>query len=404
MTTTLDKNIIVTNQPTREQLEKIYDILDECFSVGRAFFQERLDRDTTYDPNTTWFAMVDGKIASNVQIFPLHIRVGQAVLKTGAMGSVGTDPNYRGLGLAHKILQAQTGYMKETDYDISFLLASKHAFYEKAGWRLIPETVFAIDKPASLEQPHSSEDIIPFEARYLDDIRFIYEQFNKNRTYTVVRSETYWNDLLTWPEWKKADCLLLRRNEKIVAYGIIEKKDTEQVFINELLYLNEAENGVEALFHALCQLRPNAKQIVAPLPEDHKLYSYYQQHQASSIQIQTAMWKMINLSSTFHKLQPELEDRLIRSNLLADQDLHIALQCNRECIYLDYKQQVLSVSDAGHPAHSYTSIEVDERDLMTYILFGYNEAGAAKDSTAHANILYSLFPKQQAVFYLTDKF
>lgn len=404
MSTTPDKNIIVTNQPTREQLETIYDILDECFSVGRDFFQERLDLDTTYDPDTTWFAMVDGKIASNVQIFPLHIRVGQAVLKTGAMGSVGTDPNYRGLGLAHKILHAQTHYMKETDYDISLLLASKHAFYEKAGWRLIPETVFTIEKPVSLEQQHSRDEIIPFEACYLDEIRFIYEQFNKNRTYTVVRSETYWKDLLTWPEWKKADCLLLRRNEKIVAYGIIEKKDTEQVFINELLYLDEAENGVEGLFHALCQLRPNAKQILASLPEDHKLYSYYQQHHADSFPIHLAMWKMINLSSTFHKLQPELENRLIHSNPIADRDLHIALQCNGDCIWLDYKQQQLSVSDASNPAHSYTSIEVDERDLMTYIMFGYNEAGAAKDSTKHANILQALFPKQQAVFYLTDKF
>ncbi|WP_440960238.1 GNAT family N-acetyltransferase [Paenibacillus nitricinens] len=402
MTTT--PNIIVMNHPTREQLEKIYDILDECFSVGRAFFQERLDLDTTYDPDTTWFAMVDGKIASNVQIFPFHIRVGQAILKTGAMGSVGTDLNYRGLGLAHKILHAQTNYMKETDYDISLLLASKHAFYEKAGWRLIPETAFAIEKPASLEQQQSSDEIIPFEACYLDDIRFIYEQFNKNRTYTVIRSRTYWNDLLNWPEWKNVDCLLLRRNGKIVAYGIIEKKDTEQVFINELLYLNEAENGVEALFHALCQLRQNAKQILAMLPEDHKLYSYYQQHQANSIQINMAMWKMINLSSTFHKLQPELEDRLNRSNIIADQELHIALRSNEDCIYLDYKQKQLSVSDASNHTNPYTSIEVDERELMTYIMFGYNEAGAAKDSTEQANILQALFPKQQAVFYLTDKF
>ncbi|SDF74774.1 Acetyltransferase (GNAT) domain-containing protein [Fontibacillus panacisegetis] len=401
MTTT--PNIIVMNHPTREQLEKIYDILDECFSVGRAFFQERLDLDTSYDPDTTWFATVDGEIASNVQIFPLSIRVGQAILKTGAMGSVGTDPNYRGMGLAHKILNAQTIYMKRTDYDISLLLASKHAFYEKAGWRLIPETAYAIEKPVSFEQ-QSSDEIIPFEPRYLDDIRFIYEQFSQNRTYTVVRSETYWNDLLSWPEWKKADCLLLRRNEKIVAYGIIEKKNTEQVFMNELLYLNEAEDGVEAMFHALCQLRPNAKQILAMLPEDHKLYSYYQEHQAQSMQINMAMWKMINLSSTFHKLQPELEDRLSRSNIIANQDLHIALQCNEDCIYLDYKHKQLSVSDASNHENVYTSIVVDERDLMTYIMFGYNEAGAAKDSAEHANILQALFPKQQAVFYLTDKF
>lgn len=197
MTTTPD--ILVKNHPTREQLELIYDILDECFPVGRAFFQERLDHDTAYDPDTTWFATVDGKIASNVQIFPLHIRVGRAVLKTGALGSVGTDPNYRGLGLAHQILYAQTNYMKDTDYDISLLLASKHAFYEKAGWRLVPQTAYAIKKPASLKQP-TRDEIIPYEARYLDEIRLIHEQFNKNRTYTVVRNESYWNDLMTWPE------------------------------------------------------------------------------------------------------------------------------------------------------------------------------------------------------------
>ncbi|WEK54994.1 MAG: GNAT family N-acetyltransferase [Candidatus Cohnella colombiensis] len=402
MTTVSDMSINVTNRPTREQLEQIYDILDECFTVGRAFFQERLDRDNAYDPDTTWFAMVDGQIAANVQIFPLSIRVGQAILKTGAMGSVGTDTKYRGMGLAHKILHAQTEYMKESDYDISFLLASKHAFYEKAGWRLIPETAYSIDKPASFEQ-QSVYDIIPFEPRYLDDIRSIYEQFNQNRTYTVVRNETYWNDLLSWPEWRKLDCLLLLQNNKVVAYGMIEKKETEQVFINEILYLDEALDGVEHLFHALCQLRPNAKQILAMLPEDHHLYSYFHQHQAQSIQIHLAMWKMINLKSTFQKLQPELENRLIGNASIADQELHIALQCGEDRVYLDYKQQRLSISDVSS-TQAYERIEVDERNLITYIMFGYHSTDAPMARAEHANILQALFPKQQAVFYSADKF
>lgn len=223
MTTTPEQNISVTNRPGREQLEQIYDILDECFAVGREYFQERLDLDTSYDPDTTWFATVGGKVAANVQIFPLSIRVGQAVLQTGAMGSVAADPNYRGMGLTHKILAAQTHYMREAGYDISVLLASKHAFYEKAGWRLIPETAYAIENQARGGQPDGYE-IIPFEPRYLEDIRAIYEQFNQNRTYTVVRNETYWKDLIRWPEWKKSDCLLLQHHHKIVAYGMIEKR------------------------------------------------------------------------------------------------------------------------------------------------------------------------------------
>ncbi|MOA02761.1 hypothetical protein D3C78_1222280 [compost metagenome] len=140
------------------------------------------------------------------------------------------------------------------------------------------------------------------------------------------------------------------------------------------------------------------------LPEDHKLYSYYQQHQAKSMQINMTMWKMINLSSTFHKLRPELEERLNGSDLMAEKELHIALQCNADVVYLDYKQQQLSISDGSHDAQVYTPLEVDERDLMTYIMFGCHGTGAAEDRIEHADILQVLFPKQQAVFYLTDKF
>lgn len=402
MTTASDRKVIVTNRPGRDQLEKIYDILDECFSVGRAYFQERLDLDSAYDPDTTWFATVDGKIAANVQIFPLSVRVGQAVLQTGAMGSVAADPNYRGMGLTHKILAAQTDYMREAGYDISLLLASKHAFYEKAGWRLVPETAYAVEKQPVYEQPDGYE-IIPFEPRYLEDIRSIYDQFNHYRTYTVVRNEAYWKDLIHWPDWKKSDCLLLQQNNKIVAYGIIEKKDTEQVFINEFIYLDEAADGVEYLFHELCRLRPKAKQILAMLPEDHKLYSYYHQHQAEPVPIHIAMWKMINLYSTFHKLRPELERRLNDNDWTANQELCIALKCREERICLDYRHKQFSVSE-DIPAGSCVSIEVDERNLITYMIFGYPAEGALEEDAEHADILRALFPKQQAVFYLTDKF
>lgn len=139
------------------------------------------------------------------------------------------------------------------------------------------------------------------------------------------------------------------------------------------------------------------------LPEDHKLYSYYQQHQAQPVEIHIAMWKMINLHSTFHKLQPELERRLNDNDRTANQELCIALKCGEERICLDYRHQRLSVSE-DIPAGSYVSIDVDERNLITYMIFGYPAEGAVEEAAEHADILRALFPKQQAVFYLTDKF
>lgn len=118
-----------------------------------------------------------------------------------------------------------------------------------------------------------------------------------------------------------------------------------------------------------------------------------------------AMWKMINLYSTFHKLQPELEHRLNGNDLMAEQELFITLQCGEERICLDYRQKRLSVS-GNSQSGSRITIEVDERNLISYIIFGYNAEGAAEAGAParHTDILQALFPKQQAVFYLTDKF
>lgn len=398
--TTSKKEIIVSQNATREQLEHIYDILADVFSVGRAFFQERLDFDSSYDANTTWFATVDGTVASSVQIFPLHIRVGKSTLKIGAMGSVGTNPNFRGMGLAHQILNAQVEWMKSEDYDLSLLLASIHPFYEKVGWKLIPEKAYSISRPTAVPN-YTSLDIIPFDPAYLDDLRSIYEQFNNERTYTVVRDEAYWQDLIKWPLWKDNDCLFIRKNNRIVAYGIMEKSDKDSIFIHEFAYLPEAEEDAVDLFLALCQRRPEAEQIFSMLPEDHRLTSYFKEQTATEHIINLAMWKKINFTSTFSKLQPELEARLQRNEHTGKQILQLDLYSGDEHIYLDYKQQQLTISTVcGHDV-TYTPIVVDEYKLISYIIWGYDEANDEKEASL---ILQALFPKQHATFYISDRF
>lgn len=398
--TTPENTISVSNHASREQLEKIYDILGEVFSIGRTYFQERLDFDSTYNPDTTWFATVNNTIASTVQIFPLHIRVGQVTLKIGAIGSVATHPDFRGLGLAHKILNAQVNWMQQNDYDLSLLLASKHGFYEKVGWKVIPETDYCIQKQ-TLPLPQTSSEIIPFDSKYLNELKEIYEQYNEKRTYTVVRNETYWNDLLNWPDWKYSDCLLLRKDNKIVAYGLVENKDSEDIYINELVYLEEAGDGVIDLFLALSELRPQAKHILARLPEDHRLTTYFMENAATEIPLHVSMWKIINYNSTLHKLLPELQSRLNEHEVFSTHTKHIDLHCGEEHFYLDYAQQQLTISEVSNPSHTYTAITLDEHDLISYIIFGFPQSD---EMSEEANILHVLFPKQNAVFYLTDKF
>ncbi|RIX49336.1 GNAT family N-acetyltransferase [Paenibacillus nanensis] len=400
--TTNSPSIAVANAPDEQQLESIFTILDEVFSVGKAFFQDRLLKDSSYDPQTTWYASVDGQIASTVQIFPLRIRVGQAELKIGGIGSVGTDPNYRGMGLAHRILHAQCEWMKRNDYDATLLLAVIHAFYEKAGWKLIPEKAYSIAKPALIE-PSEGFDIIPFEPQHLQKLRSIYEQFNDKRTYTLIRDKAYWDDLLSWPAWYQADCRLLRHNGRIVAYGLIEKTEGEKPFIQELAYLPEAADEAAALFTALCQLPPNATHVLAKWPDDHKLADYYKQHHAEQFELNVSMWKMIDCRSMFRKLQPELEQRIHHSEF-AHLPLHLELHIGVNRLWLHYRNQRLSISGQPDPGAAYVTLRLDPYRLISSVIFGYQPAEEDEADEAASKLLQVLFPKQQAVFYLTDKF
>ncbi|MDA8206843.1 MAG: GNAT family N-acetyltransferase, partial [Thermaerobacter sp.] len=74
----------------RTELEQCYDIWGSVFPEERAFFQERLDYDRSYQLETTWIAAVDGVIASAMQIFPYVARYGIAQLRVGGIGSVAT--------------------------------------------------------------------------------------------------------------------------------------------------------------------------------------------------------------------------------------------------------------------------------------------------------------------------
>lgn len=389
--------IIIASSPSPEQREHIFQLLDSLFPVGRAYFENRLNFDSAYDPATTWFATVNGIVASTAQIFPLAIRVGQAVIKVGGIGSVGTAPDFRGMGLAHNILQNQTSWMEQQGYDLGLLRAVEHAFYEKIGWQLIAEKCYSLELP-SASRPDQDYEVIPFSSQYVGDLKYIYEQFNQNRTYTLVRSDAYWNDLISWPVWNQAQCLLLRKNDAIVAYGIIERKDNDTAFINELNYLPAAEAAMPYLLQALSRLHPNVSRILARLPEDHIIVRHAQ-YRAQEQPYNVSMWKMLNCANLLGKLVPELEKRLQQSRY-AKLQLAIELHVDDELLYLHYDAGKLHLSVDAAVLAERCRIKLGSAQLIEAVIWGYVSA----EHNETAELLQALFPKQNAAFYLTDKF
>ncbi len=78
---------------------------------------------------------VNGRVISNVSIYPARVQWGDAVLKIGGIGGVATDPDYRKHGYAGTILAHCLEYMdQELGCDLSILWTGIPDYYRRWGW------------------------------------------------------------------------------------------------------------------------------------------------------------------------------------------------------------------------------------------------------------------------------
>lgn len=126
---------------------------------------------------------------------------------------VATLPEYRRRGYATAVMQDAIAYMEGQGYDLSLLFTSIQPFYMQFGWASFPQTTFVLElhdtsfavstssmcsgglSPAKLSpvpSPWTSRQFAP--DKDLEQIIQIYDEHNKQRTGTVVRSEQHWRD------------------------------------------------------------------------------------------------------------------------------------------------------------------------------------------------------------------
>jgi predicted acetyltransferase len=80
-----------------------------------------------------------GKIVSCVSIYPCTVQWGEAQLKVGGIGGVGTDPEYRKAGLAGQNLRDALDFMRRNGFDISILWTGLGDYYRTFGWETAGE-------------------------------------------------------------------------------------------------------------------------------------------------------------------------------------------------------------------------------------------------------------------------
>lgn len=135
------------------------------------FFRRYLERDPTFEPRNVVVAASGGRLAGCVQIFPraLRARAGAApdgalvAVPVGGIGSVFTRPEARGRGLASALLERALEEMRRRGLVLSVLFASRHAFYGRLGWQLVPRARALWVREDATAAPDPARRVEPFQ-------------------------------------------------------------------------------------------------------------------------------------------------------------------------------------------------------------------------------------------------
>lgn len=134
--------------------QRIMQALQKAFSEGfedRSFYQQR--------HNKRFIVRHGEDIIGHMAVCYRAIRMNDQLVRIAGLAEVATDPDFRGQGIASKLMAKVLDYVQDTQADF-FLLFGVRAMYEGNGFRPVPNPVTYVDmqgaKTGSVSQLHKT--------------------------------------------------------------------------------------------------------------------------------------------------------------------------------------------------------------------------------------------------------
>ncbi len=186
----------------------IVELLKKCFrtfnswNISTEDWLRYEELDYGFKRSNALVAEHNGRIVGHVHVVERRLRFRRSIVSTGGIANVSTDPEYRGRGIATRLMKMAVELCKELGYPLSSLLtgygSSGYRVYRAVGYG---NTFFlynfvgakdAVDYAVDRLRPGVDYVVEPMDERYLDDLMMIYDSWTTNFVAMVWRPKSYW--------------------------------------------------------------------------------------------------------------------------------------------------------------------------------------------------------------------
>jgi hypothetical protein len=126
--------------PDPRRKAELYDLIAKVFSQGRGYygFRDYLTKagyieSSHYDWLASQVGLLNGRMLTHIGVWDYQMRIGSARVRSGGLGVVATDGDFRHRGLMDQTMDATIDAMRRYRYDVSVLFGIP-GFYHRYGY------------------------------------------------------------------------------------------------------------------------------------------------------------------------------------------------------------------------------------------------------------------------------
>jgi GNAT superfamily N-acetyltransferase len=198
--------------------DEVLDLLARWYD-DREFFARYAHNDPNFRDDLCLVAREKGRIVATVQIFDRRVGLAGHNVAMGGIGSVYTDEQARGRGIASELMRLAVATMKRESFEVSLLFAERTDFYERFGWQSVTRQFTAL-AGADAIAPLADWRLGSFDpARDLDAVARIHREYSGRFETAAIRDDPCWRGNLRYAGNPHEHFVVARAGEEVLAYA-----------------------------------------------------------------------------------------------------------------------------------------------------------------------------------------